>query len=421
MINVPKNLMTLMTKNFDVDIKTAEGNERALNWTITTTIRDRAGDIIEAKGAKLANFKKNPVVLLSHDYRGLAIARAENLEKSDDKIMARVVFPPEGDYPLADTVYKLYKGKFMRACSIGFIPIESEDIVDVDDGDKSKESYRASGRRIKTWELIEFSACAVGMNPNALDNQKMMAKGIDLEPLKEAGFIENEKIETKGDEEKELEDDNEKIEKIEETEDSIRIPAKGEEGKHKGHKIRWITVSDKEGIKGIYCIDCKKIITFVFDKKKGWNLEKAKAWMAKHEKDIKDTEEKVLEIDELKLKVEKLEKDIEDLELKSGAVLNAKNKQNLKDAQAKIQEVLDTAEPAEEDSQENDENNEKNQDVIELEDNIGDDDVDNKTKDEEDIEIDDELISKVINEEMDYLMGKVKSKSYTKENKIERK
>ena len=135
--NMPEEFMKT---DFAVDVKAVEG-ERVLNWTITTTKRDRAGDIVEAKGAKLTNFRKNPVVLLAHDYKGLSIAKAEKLEKTDDKIMAKVVFPPEGDYPLADTVYKLYKGKFMRACSIGFIPIKSEDIVDEeDDKDKDKES-----------------------------------------------------------------------------------------------------------------------------------------------------------------------------------------------------------------------------------------------------------------------------------------
>ncbi|GAJ12406.1 unnamed protein product [marine sediment metagenome] len=59
----------IILKDFAVDIKAVEG-ERALNWTITTTKKDRAGDIIEAKGVKLANFKKNPVVLLAHDYKG---------------------------------------------------------------------------------------------------------------------------------------------------------------------------------------------------------------------------------------------------------------------------------------------------------------------------------------------------------------
>jgi len=278
----------LILKQYDSETKAVEG-ERALNVTITTNDMDRDGDIVEPKGAKLANYRKNPVVLMAHDYKGLPIAKAKDLAKTDSGINAKVVFPEEGIYPLADTVYNMYKHKFMKAWSIGFIPIKSEDIADDEDEDgKVAERGMRRGKRIKSWELLEFSACSVPSNPNALSN--MMEKGINIDTLKEAGFIEIE-----DEEEKDLlNDDNEKIE---ETEEYIRIPAKGEEGKHKGHKIRWITVSEKEGIRGIYCIDCKKIITFVFDKKKGWTLEKAKKWMEDHGKDIEDIEEKQLEIE----------------------------------------------------------------------------------------------------------------------------
>lgn len=540
----------IIFKTYEANTKAVEG-ERAFNVTITTTIKDRDGDIVEAKGAKLANYRKNPVVLMAHDYRGLAIARAEKIDKEEDRIKAKIVFPPEGDYPLADIVYRLYKGNFMRGWSIGFIPIKSEDILDEDAKDNTEVNRR--GRRIKLWELLEFSACAIPSNPEALTN--MISKGIDIEPLKEAGFIEIE--DEKG--------EDMLNEKIEETEEYIRIPAKGEEGKHKGHKIRWITVSDKEGIKGIYCIDCKKIITFVFDKKKGWTLEKAKKWMEEHGKNYEDmakniielliyeegveieTEEKSVipfketpkapedeewdaarevrqaEVSDLKVMcawydsenpdiktsyklphhkvkghavvwravaaamaallgarggvnipesdkkgvynhlvkhykqfdkmppefrdydpsiykpdfedtvkafsdlnenemVEKLNKKIKDLELKAGAVLNAKNKQNLKNAQALIQEVLDSAEPVEEDSLEvENEKVVKNDDiVIDVENSEGDDKEIDKESDEDIIEVDEEIISKAIDERMGYILGKVKNNPIQK-NKIERK
>jgi len=549
----------LMLKTYEADVKAIEG-ERALNVTINTNRMDRDGDIVEPKGAKLANYRKNPVVLMAHKYEGLAIAKAEDLRKTDSGISAKVVFPPEGDYPLADTVYKLYKGKFMRAWSIGFIPIKSEDIPDdeIEDGKLAEQGIVRRGKRIKSWELLEFSACAVPSNPDALSN--MMKKGIDIQPLKEEGFIEIE-----DEKEKDLLDNNDN-EKIEETEEYIRIPVKGEEGKHKGHKIRWITVSAKEGIRGIYCIDCKKIITFVFDKKKGWTLEKAKRWMREHGKDIENIEAKELEEilfksiggakdlpindrtewdanaavarmrklaggpdkdninwdkyrrgfvwydskdkenfgayklpfadvvngkltaiwggvfrsmaalmgarggvdiggdkraaynflvsyykrfdkeppelrnyeeDELKelfpenenvrksynaeeiyeiVKENKeLKEKIKELELKAGAVLNAKNKQNLKQAQQLIQAVLDSAESTREDSQENDKDNEKEIEIVEERDNIRNTDVKSEVTDEGDIEVDDKVILEIINEKMNYLLGRVKQSNTKKQ------
>ena len=336
----------LMIKTYDADTKAIEG-ERAFEVTITTTAIDRDGDIVEAKGAKLTNFKKNPVVLMAHDYRGLPIGRAENLVKTDDDIKAKVVFPPEGDYPLADIVYRLYKGNFMRAWSIGFIPIKSEDIVDEDVKGKDEEDSRRRGKRIKTWELLEFSGCSVPSNPEALNN--MLSKGINIELLKEAGFIEIE------------EDKKEIVTKPEETDEYIRIPVRECE------ITATIDISKDEGIKALYCGKVKKIATYLFLKSKGWDMEKAKKWIAEHGKsedvvivdDLEETKrefnpneiyEIVKENKELKEANETLLTKYVNLELKVGAVLNAKNKSNLKQAQELIQLVLDSAGTTEENS-----------------------------------------------------------------------
>jgi len=476
----------LMLKQYDSITKAVEG-ERALNVVITTNDVDRCGDIVEPKGAKLINFKKNPVVLMAHDYKGLPIGRATDLAKTDNGITAKVIFPDEGIYPLADTVYTLYKNKFMKAWSIGFIPIKSEDIVADEDND-SKSLGR--GKRFKTWELLELSACSVPANPNALGN--MLSKGINIEPLKEAGFIEIEDgliplpegevvISAKLLAEADIDKFNKMAEgvakeilekelilKPEETDDSIRLPVKGEEGKHKGHKIRWITVSTKEGIRGIYCIDCKKIITYVFDKGKGWTMAKAKKWMEDHGKTIEDYFQKVdwdvdydiEEVDwEMKMidLIEKDEKEKEEiqldvkevfpnlefdkssdkftidgdeiidrlyeltkenkelkeknkeLELKAGAVLNAKNKSNLKQAQELIQSVLDSASTEEEDSLEIDDEKDIEDDntVIDLTTDTVDDPPIDEPGDEDKIEVDEKVIADCITKQMNYTLGKL--------------
>lgn len=77
----------------------------------------------------------------------------------------------------------------------------------------------------------------------------------------------------------------------EENVNSIRYPVPKEEGKHTGHKIRTITISDTEGIKGLYCLDDKKVITYIFAKNKGWDMEKVKTWVGEHTKRIKGYKE----------------------------------------------------------------------------------------------------------------------------------
>jgi len=313
----------LILKQFDSEVKEIKG-ERALNVTITTNDVDRSGDIVEPKGAKLTNFKKNPVVLMAHDYQGLPIGKASDLTKTDNGITAKVTFPEEGTYPLADTVYNLYKQKFMKAWSIGFIPIKSEDIVDDENKDSKTVSY---GKRFKTWELLEFSACAVPANPHALTN--MMSKGIDVELLKEEGFIEIV-------EEDVLENIGKKV--IENTSKQVdkEIMELGEDK----------DITDNE----------------LFDSDKSNKI-------------AKEVKEKILkefnanEIYDIVKENKELKEKLKAVELKAGAVLNAKNKSNLKQAQDLIQSVLDSAGTTEEDSGkvvDDDKNNKGDDNVIDI-------------------------------------------------------
>src|SRR3972149_2376451 len=91
----------------------ADKKSRSLTVTISTKTPDRSRDVVIPNGMKMDNYMKNPVVAFAHDYRGLAIARADQLEVMDDRIIAKVTFPDQGIYPLADQVYGLYRDGFM--------------------------------------------------------------------------------------------------------------------------------------------------------------------------------------------------------------------------------------------------------------------------------------------------------------------
>jgi len=69
------------------------------------------------------------------------------------------------------------------------------------------------------------------------------------------------------------------IQKPEETAKYVRIPVSG---KQSGDRIVTITISTKEGIKALYAANRKKILTYLFEKAKGWTMEKAKSWIVAH-------------------------------------------------------------------------------------------------------------------------------------------
>lgn len=165
----------IIRKTYQTETK-ADSEDRTLVVKITTSNPDRSSDVVIPQGAVLDNYQRNPVVALNHKYDGLAIAKTEQLEVIEDGILAKVKFPEPGVYDLADTVFELYKGGFMNAWSIGFIPLETEDR----DG---------GGREFQKWELLEYSAVLVPDNPEALT--MLRSKGIEVTD-------EGEIIETKG-------------------------------------------------------------------------------------------------------------------------------------------------------------------------------------------------------------------------------
>lgn len=160
----------LIRKTYQATETKAIDNSRSLLVKISTNSPDRSKDVVFPNGAVLENYLKNPVVALAHKYDGLSIAKTDELQVTDDGIVAKVTFPDKGVYPIADTVYELYKGGFMNAWSIGFIPLEVEDL----DG---------GGREFKKWELLEYSAVLVPDNPEALT--LLRSKGINTKALEE--------------------------------------------------------------------------------------------------------------------------------------------------------------------------------------------------------------------------------------------
>lgn len=109
----------------------------------------------------MANYKKNPVVLLNHKADELPIARCVNLGIEDGDLKATVEFIPP-HYPVigdvADAVYQLCINGFLNATSVGFRPLKW-DWSDDDEGD---------GIVFSTQELLEFSIVSVPSNPEAL-------------------------------------------------------------------------------------------------------------------------------------------------------------------------------------------------------------------------------------------------------------
>ncbi len=131
-----------------------------MDVTIATDAIDRHGDIVEAAGADLTAYRKNPVVMWAHDYTNLPIGLAKNIRREGDSIKASVQWAPTA---FAGQVAELYRRGYLRAWSIGFRPIEWEERTESTNG---KEEF--AGYRFTKWELLEFSGVPIPANPEAL-------------------------------------------------------------------------------------------------------------------------------------------------------------------------------------------------------------------------------------------------------------
>ena len=123
----------LIRKVLDCEIKKL--GDRNYEFTASTSTVDRDGEVIDAKGWDLKNFKKNPVIMYAHDYRSLPIGKAPRVWLTGGKLKNTVKFPPEGTYEFADIVERLVDTGYLKTESVGFIPKKWED----GDGEKFLE------------------------------------------------------------------------------------------------------------------------------------------------------------------------------------------------------------------------------------------------------------------------------------------
>lgn len=157
--------------------------DRTLRFVGSDESIDRDNDVIEVAGWKLDDYLKNPVFLWAHDYDEPPIGKAVNvtIDAVAKKLLFDVKFPTAEEYPFADTIYKLYKGGYLSATSVGFRGIKSKTR---DDELVLEMPEWQRGKRYMEQELLELSAVPVPSNPNALQMAK--GAGINIEVVEKA-------------------------------------------------------------------------------------------------------------------------------------------------------------------------------------------------------------------------------------------
>jgi HK97 family phage prohead protease len=141
--------------------------DRQVKAVVSTSQKARDGHVLVPAGAKLDNFKKNPIILWNH-LPEEPIGRATSIGVSDGKLVASIEFAPAGVSSVADKICGLVKAGVVSALSIGFVPI---------DGDPLDPGRPRSGMRITSFEILELSFCSVPVDTGAMVTERARRAG----------------------------------------------------------------------------------------------------------------------------------------------------------------------------------------------------------------------------------------------------
>lgn len=149
--------MTIIQKSL-----ASEAGSDPLEFVMSDETVDRMGDVIEAKGWRLANFKKNPIALFGHK-SDFVIGHWTDVRVEAGRLVGKLKLLPAGISERLDEIRAAVEAGVLRAVSVGFRAIEAEPI-------------QGKGLRFKASELVECSLVSVPANPNAL----AVAKSLNL-------------------------------------------------------------------------------------------------------------------------------------------------------------------------------------------------------------------------------------------------
>jgi hypothetical protein len=135
-------------------------NPAVLDFVSSDETLDRYDEIIVASGWRLENYLRNPVFQNSHQYGDILFTLGKALLTEIRQVAGRQVLFQRVEFaieanPMARIAYGLYKSKFLRAVSVGFIPLRWQN---ADDG-------AVAGRSADILSAVSQSSALPGVNP----------------------------------------------------------------------------------------------------------------------------------------------------------------------------------------------------------------------------------------------------------------
>jgi Escherichia/Staphylococcus phage prohead protease len=150
---------------FVPELRATNEAKRHITFVSSTEDQDRYGDVIRVNGWDTKQYKRNPIFLWAHRSGDPPIGKCVELHTESQPVPALVQtieFADAKTYPFADTIYNLYRNKFLRSVSVGFRPLEQPQHINDANGEWT------GGYEFTRQELLELSAVPLPANPQAV-------------------------------------------------------------------------------------------------------------------------------------------------------------------------------------------------------------------------------------------------------------
>jgi len=163
-----------------VEPKVLDEKQGIIRFTASDETLDCYNEIVRVSGWLFDFFAKNAPFVNSHRYQSITdlLGKVVAWKVEGGELIEDVQFAltAKGD-TLADWAFAMYRDKFLRACSVGFVPVR---MASKWDNDKSSLLAQIGELKLDSataaklaavyiqQQQIELSGCVLGANPNAL-------------------------------------------------------------------------------------------------------------------------------------------------------------------------------------------------------------------------------------------------------------
>lgn len=148
---------------------TVDSKERTMDGVISTEAVDRDREVVVARGLDFTGYRKNPVVLYMHDPFS-TIGKCSNgpTLRKRNKVTEVVATTEFAETKLAEEVFALVDGKFVRGISIGMDPSTMKRTPPTEMEIRKRPYWAGARAVVREADIIEYSFCSIPANADAL-------------------------------------------------------------------------------------------------------------------------------------------------------------------------------------------------------------------------------------------------------------